>query len=128
MASSQAVGDYLLEQAGDEITLRKMFGEYAVKIGEKTVGLLCDDQLYLRILPETTALLGAEFATGQPYPGAKPWYRLDPDLWEDRDLLRQLLHSVEAALPAPKPKKPKATKKAAHPRKGLPPDMPPELM
>ena len=35
---------------------------------------------------------------------------------------------AQAALPAPKPKKSKATKKAAPPRKGLPPDMPPELM
>lgn len=125
MASSPEVAEYLVEQAGGDITLRKMFGEYAVKIGEKSVGLLCDDQLFIRILPQTTAILGEDAATGAPYPGAKPWYQVSPDVWEERDFLRDILRAVEAALPDPKAKKPK---KRATSKNGLPPDMPPELM
>lgn len=126
MASSEDVAHYLREQAGDEITLRKMFGEFAVKIGDKSVGLLCNDQLFVRILPETTAFLGEDTPTGEPYPGAKPWYQLSPDLWEERDFLRDLLRTVETALPAQKPKK--ASQKKPALRGELPPDMPPELL
>ena len=71
MPTSPETADFLLEQLGGQVRLHRMFGEYAVKVGAKTVGLLCDDALFVRQLPEVTALLGDPVA-GLPYPGAKP--------------------------------------------------------
>jgi hypothetical protein len=75
---------YLREQTG-RITLRKMFAEYTVKIGEKAVGLLCDYQLFVRIMPPTSAILGEDAIRG-----------------EERDLLIDVFRAVRTALPAPK--------------------------
>ncbi|MEO1948940.1 TfoX/Sxy family protein [Thioclava sp.] len=99
---------------GDRIATRPMFGEYAVYLGGKTVALLCDDTLFVRQLPEATRYLedsGHAPVTGKPYPRAKDHWQIDPDLWEDTEWLLGLLSVIEAALPAPKPKrepKPKA--------------------
>ena len=58
MGTSPETADFFREQAGPGITLRRMFGEYAVQAGGKTLGLLCDDALFVRQRPEITAFLG----------------------------------------------------------------------
>ena len=87
---------------------RKMFGEYALYLDGRVVGLICDDRLYVKPLAGARALLpGAE--EGLPYPGAKP--HLVADAWLDEpDSLAQALRAVAAALPVPKPRKPKASR------------------
>lgn len=127
MGSTPEAAAFFLEQAGPEVSLRRMFGEYAVKSGEKTLGLICDDVFYVKLLQQAGAYLGTQLGEapqGEPFPGAKPHYKITPDHWEDAAFLREILAVMERALPAPKPKKPKTAKKAAG---GLPPDMPPEL-
>lgn len=48
MATSAETEAFLREQLGDQIRTRKMFGEYAVYAGGKTVALLCDDALFVK--------------------------------------------------------------------------------
>jgi len=111
MATSPETAAFFLEQAGPGITLRRMFGEYAVQAQGKTLGLICDDALFVRQLPEITAFLG-DPVEGLPYPGAKPWWRIEADAWEEADWLRDLLRLLNEMLPAPAPKRPHRAKRA----------------
>ena len=87
-------------------TARKMFGEYGFYLGTKLVGLICDDQLYLRPFDAARALLPA-LPLAPPYPGAKPHLLADAAL-DDPDALLAALRAIAAEAPLPKPKKPKA--------------------
>ncbi len=105
MATQDRTIDYLGEQlAGvDGLLIRRMFGEYGLSAGGKHVGVICNDQLYLK---PTTA--GRELAGNPPeeppYRGAKPSLLIAADLWEDADWLAALVRATADALPAPKPK------------------------
>ena len=106
MATQPGTIEYLLEQLADlaGIATRKMFGEYALYCDHKVVALICDDQLFLKITDASTALLDGA-VEGFPYPGAKPWYCISADQWEDREWLAGLIRGVADSLPLPKPKK-----------------------
>ena len=106
MSTKQATIDYLLDQsskAGD-VTAKKMFGEYALYLQGKVIALVCDDQLYIK--PTDT---GKEFLKdpidAPPYPGAKMYFLISGDMWEDRDFLTELFQITAEAVPFPKKKK-----------------------
>jgi TfoX/Sxy family transcriptional regulator of competence genes len=88
------------------VSIRKMFGEYGVWLDGKTIGLVCNDQLFIKPTPA-----GRELANGAPdappYPGAKPSMLIDAELWDNADWLCDLVRATADGLPAPKPKKPK---------------------
>ncbi len=108
MGTDAAFADYVLDQvrgAGD-VAIRKMFGEYALYCQGKVVALVCDNQFFLKPLPEALAMIGTP-AYGPPYPGAKPHLLLTGEL-DDPDLMARLVRAVAVALPEPKPRKPKA--------------------
>lgn len=108
MASQQRSVDYLLEQAtgAGAVSAKPMFGEYGVYVDGKIIGLICDDQLYVK--PTTSGRLHAgPVSEAPPYPGAKPHLLIEPDRWEDAEWLSHLLRVTAAELPAPKPRKPK---------------------
>jgi TfoX/Sxy family transcriptional regulator of competence genes len=109
MATSQSTIDFLLDQLAGlpGIRARKMFGEYALYCGEKVVALVCDNQLFVKITPAGKALMGARYAEGQAYPGARPSMVVGAEEIEDADRLCELLRLTAAALPAPKPKGPR---------------------
>jgi TfoX/Sxy family transcriptional regulator of competence genes len=111
MASDLAFVQHVCDQVRGigEISYKKMFGEYAIYVGSKTVALVCDNQLFLKPTEAGRALLPAA-DEGAPYPGAKPHLLLNEHL-DDRELLSRLLRATEATLPEPKPKKPKAPRK-----------------
>ena len=92
-----------LREAGS-IRARKMFGEYMVYVNDKPVLLVCDNTVFVKIVPELAALM-ADAERGLPYEGAKEHYILDID---DTDLARQVVAVLEAVTPLPKPKKKKA--------------------
>ncbi len=105
MATSQSFVEYTCEQvaAAGAVRSKKMFGEYMVYVNDKPVLLLCNNTVYVKILPCTEALLiGA--ATGEPYKGAKPHYILDID---NAGLSLDVVAALEAVTPVPKPKKKK---------------------
>jgi len=106
MATQQSTIDFLLEQLNNSLNIRyrKMFGEYAIYCAEKVVALVCDDKLFLK----PTALgrkLIPNIEEAPPYPGAKPYFYISADLWEDSDWLSNLISKTAGELPPPKPKK-----------------------
>jgi DNA transformation protein and related proteins len=106
MASKQSTVDYIIDQiaqAGD-IRYRKMFGEYAIYCHEKVVALVCDDQLFVKPTNAGKALI-ENLEEAPPYPEAKLYFLISPDLWEDREFLTGLIIATAEELPLPKPKK-----------------------
>lgn len=97
--------------AADQLTgcgiihTRRMFGEYMVYVNQKPLLLLCDNQAYVKPLPELSQLLAAA-DKGVPYPGAREHYVLDID---QRELLRQVVAIMEPLTPLPRPRKKKQT-------------------
>lgn len=81
-----------------------MFGEYALYYQDKVVGLVCDDELFVKITPAGREFVGKDYEEGQPYPGAKPWIHITADLLEDRDFAAKLISLTAEALPKPKAK------------------------
>jgi len=114
MATDPGFAAFVVEQASDaaatsgDVRVRRMFGEYALYLGEKVVGLLCDDQVFLKPTAGGRALL-ERVVEVPPFPGATPYLLLAEEL-DDRALLAALLQCTAAELPEPKPKKPKKAK------------------
>ena len=113
MGSGADFLQYVQDQAGlgQALGWRRMFGEYALYLDERVVALVCDDMLYVKPTEAGRAVLD-EVVEAPPYPGAKPWWRVDA-LLDEGDRLRRLLQVTAAALPAPKPKKPKSPRRRA---------------
>ena len=108
MSSQQKTVDYILEQsagAGD-VTAKKMFGEYGMYCDGKIMALICDDQLFIKPTAAGRAYLG-EVTDGEPFPGAKPYFLIEGDRWDDADWLAGLVKTTADDLPTPKPKKAK---------------------
>jgi TfoX/Sxy family transcriptional regulator of competence genes len=108
MSTDPGFASFVVEQASGagDVRVRRMFGEYALYVGDKVVGLLCDDQAFLKPTAEGRALL-ERVVEAPPYPGAKPYLLLAEEL-DDPALLAALLQRTADVLPTPKPKRPKA--------------------
>jgi DNA transformation protein and related proteins len=108
MASSQTTVDELLAAIAEAgpITARKMFGEYCVYLGPKVIGLVADDEFFLK--PTEIGKQISKAKEKPPYPGAKPSLVIPKSKWKDRDWMVGLVVATADALPAPK-KKPKQT-------------------
>lgn len=112
MATRQDTINYLsdqLSQAG-HITSKKMFGEYALYCDEKVVAFVCDDQLYVKPTAISDQFLDTSHH-GKPYPGAKDYFQVPEELWDDSDWLSEFIRETAAQLPYPKPKIAKRKKK-----------------
>lgn len=72
MASNQNFVDFVMDQiqGAGEITVRKMFGEYAIYSDGKIFGLICDNQLFIKPTTAGRKFIG-EPLEAPPYPGAK---------------------------------------------------------
>ena len=104
MSTKPEYMEYVAEQMSDagDITYKKMFGEYGVYLDGKIFGLVCDNQLYVKITEAGRALIpNAEIAP--PYDGAKP-YLLISDI-DSKDRLADFIKATCKELPAPKKKK-----------------------
>jgi TfoX/Sxy family transcriptional regulator of competence genes len=112
MATSQGTTDFILDQLASvpKVRVRKMFGEYALYCEDKVVALICDDQLFVKITPAGKAVVGRRYAEGIAYPGAKPSMLISATDLEDHERLSELILVTAAALPPPKPRKPKLRK------------------
>ena len=83
---------YVVEQIDlPDISFKKMFGEYMIYYKAVPVLLVCDDCVFVKILKETTELLGEDCEQEFPYDGAKLHYVLDID---NSDLARQTVMAV----------------------------------
>lgn len=110
MASKQSVVDFILEQiaGAGAVSARKMFGEYAIYCDAKLVALIADDELFVKPTGAGRASLG-DVDERPPYPGAKPYYWIGSDRWDDDEALTALIRATAAALPVPPPKPPRAS-------------------
>ena len=104
MASSQEYLDFILKQLqglGQEISFRKMMGEYLFYYRGCLFGGLYDNRLLLK--PVQPALDFFENPVYEsPYPGAKLMLRIKEV--EDAAFLCSLIEAVYPVLPAPKKK------------------------
>ena len=101
MASSIEFVNYVMDQirGAGEMRARKMFGEFMIYVNEKPIVLVCDNTAFVKILPETQALLKD---IGLPYEGAKPHFILNID---DSAQSTEIISILERITPLPKPKR-----------------------
>lgn len=106
MSTNQATIDFILDQLDqpEVFSARAMFGEYALYANGKVVALICDDTLYVKILPASSEL-ESSCEKGNPYPGAKDHYVVTEDQLAQLENLQQTLINIAASLPAKKPKR-----------------------
>lgn len=114
MATDQDFVEYVQSQSGlgNELSFKKMFGEYALYLHSRVVAFACDNQLFLKPTDAGRTLL-VKVSEAPAYPGSKLYFRLDEQL-EDRELLRKALVTTADALPLPKPA-PASSKRANSP-------------
>ena len=112
MASKEETVDFILDQIKSAVSIsaKKMFGEYAIYSNNKVVALVCDDMLFIKPTISGKSFIG-QADEQPPYPGAKNYYLVSGDLWEDSEWLSELIKITQEELPAPKPKKPDNKKK-----------------
>jgi len=111
MASSPGTMDFLLDVLSDsrQVSSRRMFGEYCLYFAGRPVGLVCNDQLYLKPTDEGRRLM-RDLQEGAPFPGARLHLLISADYWDDRGWMNQLVRATFDSLPAPKAPKPRAAK------------------
>lgn len=101
MASSEEYLVYILEQLSDldEITHRKMMGEYIIYYRGKIIGGIYDDRFLLKPVKSAVEMM-PDANMELPYEGAKEMLLVDN--LEDRNFLKDLLEAMYEELPAPK--------------------------
>lgn len=105
MATDKALMEQLVDciaHTGD-VRTRPMFGEYAVYLDDKVVGFVCDNQLFVK----PTAASGpyeAECEAAPPYPGAKNYWRVPEEKWNDKRWMSSFLRDTAAQVPVKKKK------------------------
>ncbi|MCR3760898.1 TfoX/Sxy family protein [Clostridium felsineum] len=98
MASSEEFMEYVSEQisGAGKITYRKMFGEYGVYCNGKIIGLVCDNQFFLKVTKVGRELL-KEVVEAPAYNGARPSFLIEN--LEDREYLAKLVYETYEELP-----------------------------
>ena len=106
MSSTLDYVDYVCDQmrGAGEISYKKMFGEYGVYCNDKFIGVICDNQLYIKNT-EAGALLYPGCEEAPPYEGAKPHFLIDKV--DDYDLMSRFIAATYQELPMPRQKKKK---------------------
>ena len=104
MASNTDFVQYISDQCSGagEIAVKKMMGDWCLYCDGILFGLICDNNLYIKVTEAGRALL-KEVILRPPYDGAKDYFYIaDVD---DRGFLSDLIRATLPALPAPKAKK-----------------------
>ena len=78
-----------------------MFGEYMVYVNGKPILLVCDNAVFVKVLPCLDETM-READKGFPYDGAKEHYVLDID---NAKFSKEVIAILEPVTPLPKPKK-----------------------
>ena len=104
MACNVDFVDFIVDQCSGagEINVRKMMGDYCIYCNGILFGLICDNNLFIKVTDAGKALL-KEIVLRPPYEGAKDYFYIS-DV-DNRDYLVALIKATLPALPAPKTKK-----------------------
>lgn len=107
MASDKNFVDFVLEQltSMEEISSKKMFGEYGIFLKDKMVAVICDNRFFVKPTDSGKKFL-KNWKEDCPYPGAKPYILLEDEV-ENPELLSELIKITYDSLPEPKKKKKK---------------------
>lgn len=107
MASSQAYLDFIMEQLDtiDDISYRKMMGEYILYFRGKIFGGIYDERFLVKITNVSRKLM-TDSIEELPYKGAKPMFLVE-DV-DNKDFLYKLITEMYDELPTPKVKKKKS--------------------
>lgn len=107
MASSVDFVEYVCDQisGAGEITYKKMFGEYGIYCDGKVIGVICDNQFFVKKTNVGTNLL-PDCEEASPYTGAKPHFLIESV--EDMEFISNFIRKTCDELPMPKPKKKKS--------------------
>ena len=100
MATGVDFLEYVCDQVNPvyQVHCRKMFGEYMIYINDKPIFLVCNNTVFIKILPEVSEIMeNSEKAC--PYDGAREHYILDI---ENRDKLNSVIGILEPITPLPK--------------------------
>jgi TfoX/Sxy family transcriptional regulator of competence genes len=106
MSTTQDFVEYVTSQIDERFAVRyrKMFGEYMVYVNDKPILLVCDNTVFVKMLPELADLM-ANAETDLPYDSAKEHYVLDI---ENTRLVDEVISVLEPITPLPKPRKKRA--------------------
>jgi TfoX/Sxy family transcriptional regulator of competence genes len=109
MATRKETAAFILQHLGlpDRFSVKAMFGEFALYADGKPVAFICDDQLFVKIMPASAALEG-RCERAPAYPGSKDHYLVPEDLIIGESRLAGMLLRMGEALPLPKAKRKKA--------------------
>lgn len=105
MATQRETVDFILEKLRGpaRFNVRAMFGEYALYTDGKVAGLVCDDLLYVKILPASREL-ETICEKGHPFPGARLHYIIDEGQLSTVQNLSSILISIASSIPEKKKK------------------------
>ena len=103
MASTPQFAEYVFEKIAHagEISYRRMFGSFGIYMDRKFVGLICEDQLFIKPTTIGREILGTPLEV-PPFDGARNWFLIEE--LEDGDFLVRLLIATWEELPFLKPK------------------------
>ena len=102
MSSTNQYLEFVLDLLGelDDVTHRKMMGEYVLYYRGKVFGGIYDDRFLLKVTPASERLL-PDAPRATPYEGGKEMLLVEI---EDRDALCDVVSVMWEELPAPKKK------------------------
>ncbi len=111
MASDIDFVEFVTDQIHDEceMSFRKMFGGITLYSKGKVVGLICDNQLFIKPTNAGKEYIG-DFVEAPAYTGAKPSLLIQDQI-ENAEWLTKLILITEKELPRPKPKVKRKSKK-----------------
>ncbi|MCF7864958.1 MAG: TfoX/Sxy family protein [Candidatus Pacebacteria bacterium] len=111
MSTQKETVDFILEKLGADIgsnasdtdtanqfSTRAMFGEYALYAAGKVVALICDEQLYVKIVPASAALENI-CEKSEAYKGSKPYYLVEESQLSQIAGLSKILFNIAKSLP-----------------------------
>jgi TfoX/Sxy family transcriptional regulator of competence genes len=109
LATSLAFKEYMEDRLkySEGITFKRMFGEYGLFYHDKMVGVLADNQLFIKPTEKGRELLG-EVILQKFYEQGKPYFLIE-DIDAHEDIIN-LIKITYADLPEAKPKKVKNKK------------------
>jgi hypothetical protein len=111
MSTQKETIQFILEKLGHppRFTARSMFGEYALYADEKVVALVCDNLLFVKIVPASQDLEPV-CEKGHPFPGAKEHYIIEEVQLSTLPNLPGILFAVAEGIKTKKRKRGKSSK------------------
>lgn len=113
MATRKETVEFILSKLRDakRFSARAMFGEFALYADGAVVALICDDRLFVKILPASAAL-EEQCEKGEPYPGSKPHYLVEEGQLSTLVELPAILFAIAESRTVKKKSARKAARKA----------------